>query len=43
MRVRELLDVPGLGLRLLTDVAGMEALSRFDFERLLQPAARELD
>ena len=27
----------------LTDVAGMEALSRFDFERLLQPAARELD
>jgi len=27
----------------LTDVSGIEALSRFDFERLLQPAARELD
>jgi 5'-nucleotidase len=27
----------------LTDVSGMEALSAFDFERLLQPAARELD
>ena len=24
MRVRELLEVPGLGLRLLTDVAGMD-------------------
>jgi 5'-nucleotidase len=27
----------------LTDVAGMEALSDFDFQRLLEPAARELD
>jgi 5'-nucleotidase len=27
----------------LTDVSGMEALSAFDFERLLQPAAREID
>jgi broad specificity polyphosphatase/5'/3'-nucleotidase SurE len=27
----------------LTDVGGMEALERFDFERLLKPAARELD
>jgi 5'-nucleotidase len=27
----------------LTDVSGMEALSAFDFERLLEPAARELD
>jgi 5'-nucleotidase len=27
----------------LTDVSGMEALSSFDFDRLLQPAARELD
>jgi 5'-nucleotidase len=27
----------------LTDVSGMEALSAFDFERLLKPAARELD
>jgi 5'-nucleotidase len=27
----------------LTDVSGMEALSAFDFDRLLQPAARELD
>jgi 5'-nucleotidase len=27
----------------LTDVSGMEALSAFDFDRLLQPAAREID
>jgi 5'-nucleotidase len=27
----------------LTDISGMEALSAFDFERLLQPAAREID
>jgi 5'-nucleotidase len=27
----------------LTDVSGMEALSAFDFDRLLRPAARELD
>jgi 5'-nucleotidase len=27
----------------LTDVSGMEALSEFDFEQLLRPAARELD
>jgi 5'-nucleotidase len=27
----------------LTDVSGIEALSQFDFERLLAPAARELD
>jgi 5'-nucleotidase len=27
----------------LTDVSGMETLSAFDFDRLLQPAARELD
>jgi 5'-nucleotidase len=27
----------------LTDVSGMEALSAFDFDRLLEPAARELD
>jgi 5'-nucleotidase len=27
----------------LTDVSGMEALSEFDFGRLLQPAAREID
>jgi 5'/3'-nucleotidase len=27
----------------LTDVSGLEALSKFDFERLLKPAARELD
>jgi 5'-nucleotidase len=27
----------------LTDVSGIEALSKFDFERLLKPAARELD
>jgi 5'-nucleotidase len=27
----------------LTDVRGMEMLSSFDFDRLLQPAARELD
>lgn len=27
----------------LTDVRGMEALSSFDFDRLLSPAARELD
>jgi 5'-nucleotidase len=27
----------------LTDVSGMEKLSAFDFDRLLQPAARELD
>ena len=28
MRVRELLDVPDLGLRLLTDVAGMDRAIR---------------
>jgi 5'-nucleotidase len=27
----------------LTDVSGMEALSAFEFDRLLQPAAREID
>ena len=27
----------------LTDVSGMEALSAFEFDRLLKPAARELD
>jgi 5'/3'-nucleotidase len=27
----------------LTDVSGMEALSGFDFDRLLEPAAREID
>jgi 5'-nucleotidase len=27
----------------LTDVSGMEALSEFDFQRLLEPAARELE
>lgn len=27
----------------LTDVSGIEALSGFDFDRLLQPAAREID
>ena len=27
----------------LTDVSGMEALSAFDFDRLLRPAAREID
>ena len=27
----------------LTDVSGVEALSKFDFARLMQPAARELD
>jgi 5'-nucleotidase len=27
----------------LTDVSGMQALSAFDFDRLLQPAAREID
>jgi 5'-nucleotidase len=27
----------------LTDLSGLEALSRFDFERLLRPAAREID
>ena len=27
----------------LTDVSGIEALSKFDFERLMKPAARELD
>jgi broad specificity polyphosphatase/5'/3'-nucleotidase SurE len=27
----------------LTDVSGMEALAAFDFQRLLRPAAREID
>ncbi|HEU4927926.1 MAG TPA: hypothetical protein VFT24_12780, partial [Vicinamibacterales bacterium] len=27
----------------LTDVPGMETLSEFDFDRLLEPAAREID
>ena len=27
----------------LTDMSGVEALSKFDFDRLMQPAARELD
>ena len=27
----------------LTDVSGMQTLSAFDFDRLLEPAAREID
>jgi broad specificity polyphosphatase/5'/3'-nucleotidase SurE len=27
----------------LTDVSGLETLSAFDFDRLLQPAASEID
>jgi broad specificity polyphosphatase/5'/3'-nucleotidase SurE len=27
----------------LTDVSGMKELAAFDFDRLLQPAAREID
>ena len=32
MRVRDLLNVPGLGLRLLTDVAGMDRAIRHVFK-----------
>ena len=33
MRVRDLLDVPGLGLRLLTDVSGVDRVIQHVFTR----------
>ena len=42
MRVRELLDVPDLGLRLLTDVAGMERAIRHVFTTDLPDPSRYL-
>ncbi len=42
MRVRDLLDVPGLGLRLLTDVAGMDRTIRHVYTTDLPDPTRYL-
>ena len=42
MRVRDLLDVPGLGLRLLTDVAGMDRTIRHVYTTDLPDPSRYL-
>ncbi len=42
MRVRDLLDVPGLGLRLLTDVAGMDRVIRHVYTTDLPDPSRYL-
>ena len=42
MRVRDLLDVPGLGLRLLTDVAGMDRAIRHVYTTDLPDPSRYL-
>ncbi len=42
MRVRYLLDVPGLGLRLLTDVAGTDRMIRHVYTTDLPDPSRYL-
>ena len=42
MRVRDLLDVPGLSLRLLTDVAGMDQMIRHVYTTDLPDPSRYL-